>query len=229
MRRLPLWLLPGALWVGYAAGAHVFTLTAIRRGPRGAHRVALTFDDGPDPVHTPKVLDLLGDAGVRATFFVVGERAARAPDLVREMVARGHEVENHTWSHSNLWWCGPRRTEREIARAHEAIAELTGRPPRFFRPPWGMVNLAVFPTLRRLGTPCVLWSLQPEGLRPVAPQEMASRVLRGIGPGAIVDLHDAEGVPGAPGRLLDALPPILQGLGAAGYACVPLGELLSPA
>jgi peptidoglycan/xylan/chitin deacetylase (PgdA/CDA1 family) len=191
--------------------------------------VALTFDDGPDPVHTPKVLDLLGAAGARGTFFVVGERAAGAPDLVREMAARGHEVENHTWSHSNLWLCGPRRTEREIARAHEAIASLTGRPPRFFRPPWGMVNLAVFTTLRRLGTPCVLWSLQPEGRRPVAPHEMASRVLRGIGPGAIVDLHDAEGVPGAPGRLLEALPPMLEGLRAAGYACVPLAELLSPA
>ena len=224
-----LWLLPGALWAGYAAGAHLFALTAIRRGPRGARSVALTFDDGPDPVHTPKVLDLLGDAGVRATFFVVGERAARAPDLVREMVVRGHEVENHTWSHSNLWLCGPRATEREITRAHEVIADLTGRRPRFFRPPWGLVNLAVFPTLRRLGTPCVLWSVQPEGLRPVAPGEMASRVVRRARPGAIVDLHDAEGVPGAPGRLLEALPPMLEGLSAAGYACVPLAELLSAA
>ncbi|MBI3028878.1 MAG: polysaccharide deacetylase family protein [Candidatus Rokubacteria bacterium] len=229
MSRVPLWVLPGLLWGAYAPGAHALALTAIRRGPRGARRVALTFDDGPDPVYTPKVLDLLGDAGARATFFVVGERAARAPDLVREMVARGHEVENHTWSHANLWLCGPRRTEREIARAHEAIAGLTGRPPRFFRPPWGMVNLAVFPTLGRLRTPCVLWSLQPEGLRPVASEKMASRVLRGIGPGTIVDLHDAEGVRGAPGRLLDALPSMLEGLRAAGYACVPLAELLSPA
>ena len=229
MRRLPLWVLPGLLWGAYAPGAHAFTLTAIRRGPRGARRVALTFDDGPDPVHTPKVLDLLGAAGARGTFFVVGERAAGAPDLVREMAARGHEVENHTWSHGNLWLRGPGATEREIVRTHEVVHDLTGRPPRFFRPPWGMVNLAVFPTLRRLGTPCVLWSLQPEGLRPVAPHEMASRVLGGIGPGAIVDLHDAEGVPGAPGRLLDALPPMLEGLRAAGYACVPLAELLSPA
>ena len=229
MRRLPLWLLPIALWAGYAAGAHIFTLTVIRRGPRGARSVALTFDDGPDPLHTGKVLDLLEDAGARATFFVVGERAARASDLVRDMVARGHEVENHTWSHANLWLCGPRRTEREIARAHEVIADLTGRPPRFFRPPWGLVNLAVFPTLRRLRTPCVLWSLQPERLRPVAPEEMATRVVERAEPGAIVDLHDAEGVPGAPGRLLDALPPMLEGLRAGGYACVSLAELLSPA
>ena len=229
MRWRPLWLLPGALWVGYAAGAHLLALGAIRRGPRTARRVALTFDDGPDLVHTPKVLDLLSEAGARATFFVVGERAAGAPDLVREMVARGHEVENHTWSHANLWFRGPNRTEREITRAHDLIADLTGRPPRFFRPPWGMVNLAVFPTLRRLGTRCVLWSVQPEGLRPVAPAEIAARVIRGIGPGAIVDLHDAEGVRGAPGRLLEALPRMLEGLSAAGYACVPLAELLSPA
>ncbi len=173
------------------------------------------------------MLDVLRVAGVRATFFVLGERAAHAPELVREMVAAGHEVENHTWSHSNLWFCGPSRTAREISRAQELIAELTGRRPRFFRPPWGMVNLAVFPTLGRLGMRCVLWSIQPEGLRPVEPGEMASRVIRGASPGAIVDLHDAEGVRGAPGRLLEALPRMLEGLAAVGYRCVSLAELLS--
>lgn len=229
MRRLPLWWLPGALWLGYGAGAHLLTLGCVRRGPRAARRLALTFDDGPDPVHTPKVLDLLEGAGARATFFVVGERAAGTPDLVRRMVARGHEVENHTWSHPNLWLCGPRRTRREIVATHELLQELTGRRLRFFRPPWGMVNLAVFPTLRRLGARCVLWSVQPEGIRSVEPGELAARVVRRIGPGAIVDLHDAEGVPGAPRRLLEALPPMLDGLGAAGYTCVPLAELLAEA
>lgn len=199
----------------------------IRRGPREVRRLALTFDDGPDPVNTPKVLDLLRAAGIRGTFFVVGERAARAPELIREMVAAGHEVENHTWSHANLWFCGPRLTVREISRTQELLATLTGRQPRFFRPPWGMVNLAVFPTLGRLGLRCVLWSNQPEGLRPVAPGEMASRVIRGASAGAIVDLHDAQGVHGAPGRLLEALPRILEGLDAAGYRCVSLAELLS--
>ncbi len=180
-------------------------------------------------MYTPKILDLLRDAGVRATFFVVGERAARAPEVVRQIVAEGHEVGNHTWSHPNLWLCGPRRTEREISKAHDLLAGLTGRGPRFFRPPWGMVNLAVFPALRSFGTRCVLWSVQPEGLRPVPPREIAARVLRGAAPGAIVDLHDAEGLPGAPGRLLEALPPMLEGLGADGYACVSLRELLSGA
>lgn len=189
--------------------------------------MALTFDDGPDPVHTPRVLAVLSEARVRATFFLVGERATRAPDLVRRMVAEGHEVENHGWSHRNLWACGPRRTEREIVQGHEAVTKLAGRSPRYFRPPWGMVNLAVFPALKRLGTPCVLWSLQPEGLRPVAPPDLVSRVVRGATPGAIVDLHDAEGVRGAPARLLEALPSMLERLLAGGYSCVPLAELLS--
>jgi peptidoglycan/xylan/chitin deacetylase (PgdA/CDA1 family) len=191
--------------------------------------VALTFDDGPDPVNTPKLLDLLRAAGVRATFFVVGERAARAPELVREMATPGHEIENHSWSHSSLWLCGPRRTAREISGVQELVANLTGRAPRFFRPPWGMVNLALFPTLRRLGMRCVLWSDQPEGLRAVAPDEIAARVIRGAAPGAIVDLHDAEGVRGAPARLLEALPRVLEGLASAGYKCVSLAELLSSA
>lgn len=229
MSPLGVLLLPVALLAGYAGGGHLWALGCVRRGAAAFRRVALTFDDGPDPVHTPKVLDVLRDAGIRATFFVVGERAARVPELVRRMVAEGHEIANHTWSHRNLWFCGPRRTDEEISRAHELLAELTGRRPRYFRPPWGMLNLAVFPTLRRLEAQCVLWSVQPEGLRPVAPGEMASRVVRGARSGAIVDLHDAEGVRGAPGRLLEALPPMLEGLGGAGYACVPLAELLSGA
>lgn len=229
MTPLFLLLIPGALWVGYAPLAHLRALGSIRRGPRQSRRVALTFDDGPDPVSTPRVLDMLRARGARATFFVVGERAARAPELVREMAAGGHEVENHTWTHSNLWLCGPRRTADEISRVQELVTDLTGREPRFLRPPWGMVNFAVFPTLRRLGMRCVFWSSQPEGLRAVAPDEIVSRVLGAASPGAIVDLHDAEGVRGAPGRLLEALPRMLDGLGAAGYACVSLAELLSDA
>lgn len=229
MSPLLLLLLPAAAWIGYAPGAHLGAVGAIRRGSTRARRLALTFDDGPDALHTPKVLDLLERARARGTFFVVGQRARRAPGLVREIAARGHEVENHGWSHANLWLCGPRGTEREIVRSHECLAGLTGAPPRFFRPPWGMLNWTTFAVLRRLGTPPVLWSVQPEGLRPVPPGELAGRVLRRARPGAIVDLHDAEGVGGAPGRLLAALPRMLEGLAAAGYACVPLAELVADA
>jgi peptidoglycan/xylan/chitin deacetylase (PgdA/CDA1 family) len=191
--------------------------------------VALTFDDGPDPVHTPRVLELLGRAHVRGTFFLVGERAVRAPEVARAIVAAGHELGNHTWSHRSLWVCSPRETEREIRRGDEAIASITGRRPRYFRPPWGMVNLAMFPVLRRLGTPCVFWSLQTEGLRRCPPDRMVDRMIRGVRPGTIVDLHDADGVPGAGGRLIQALPTMLEGLRAEGYELVSLGELLAGA
>ena len=217
-----------AAWVGWAWAPHLLTPACAWRGPREGRRLALTFDDGPDAAWTPRVLDTLREAGVRATFFLVAERAQRAPDVVRRMVAEGHEVASHSWSHRCLWFCGPRGTATEIARAHETLAALAGAAPRHFRPPWGMVNAAMFPALRRVGERCVFWSIQPEGRRPVAPGRQVEDVLRRAHPGAIVDLHDAEGTPGAPGRLVDALPALLAGLRERGYALTTVDELLAP-
>lgn len=196
-------LIPPALWMGYTWGAHLLTLGAIRCGPRSGRRVALTFDDGPDLVHTPKLLDLLHEVGARGTFFLVGQRVSQARALVRRIAAEGHEVGNHTWSHRNLWTCGPRETEREIERGHRILEDVAERAPSWFR--------------------------QPEGLRPVPPDRLTSHLLTHAHPGAIVDLHDAPGVRGAPERLLAALPSMLSGLRARGYELVPLGTLLSGA
>jgi peptidoglycan/xylan/chitin deacetylase (PgdA/CDA1 family) len=218
-----------AAWIGYAWLPHVFSLGRTRRGPPSPPRIALTFDDGPDPRWTPMVLDVLARHEVRGTFFLVGERAQRAPDVVRALVAGGHEVGNHGWSHRSLWLCGPRRTRREVIRAHEMLAALAGHPPRFFRPAWGMVNAALPSALRACGEGLVFWSLQPEGLLPVRAELQVSRVLGRAHPGAIVDLHDAEGTPGAPARLVDALPGMIEGLRAAGYGFATVGTLLAPA
>jgi peptidoglycan/xylan/chitin deacetylase (PgdA/CDA1 family) len=206
---------------------HLFTPACTWRGPRGARRLALTFDDGPDPEWTPRVLDLLAAAGVRATFFLVGERAERAPGVVRRMVAEGHEVANHSWSHRNLWLCGPRATREQIARAHDALADLAGVAPRHFRPAWGMVNAAMFTEVRRAGERTVFWSIQPEGQRPAPASRQVAFVLRRARPGAIVDLHDAEGTRDAPVRLVDALPRMIAGLRGAGYAFTTVDELLA--
>ncbi|MBI2217910.1 MAG: polysaccharide deacetylase family protein [Candidatus Rokubacteria bacterium] len=213
-------------WVAYAWGAHLFTAQCVRRGDARAPRIALTFDDGPDPVWTPRVLDLLAARDVRASFFVVGERAARAPDVVRSIARAGHDVGSHGWSHKSLWLAGPRATAVEIGRTHAFLSDLLGREPRHFRPPWGMVNLAMFPLLRRLGLSCVLWSIQPEGLRPVGPLEQSRYVVGHAHAGAIVDLHDAEGTPRAPERLSAALPQMTDGLRDAGWELTTLGELL---
>jgi peptidoglycan/xylan/chitin deacetylase (PgdA/CDA1 family) len=207
-------------------GAHALTVSSVWRGRRDRRAVALTFDDGPDPEHTPRVLDLLAAHGVRASFFLIGERAARCADVARRVVAEGHDLGNHSWSHRCLWRCGPRATAAEVERGHEALADTCGAAPRYFRAPWGLTNLALFPVLRRLGTPLVFWSAQPEGRRATAPALQAARVRRAGRPGAIVDLHDADGVPGAGRRLVEALPSMIDGLRGAGFALVPLRELL---
>jgi peptidoglycan/xylan/chitin deacetylase (PgdA/CDA1 family) len=217
-----------AAWVGYAWLPHLMTPLCASRGPRAGRRVALTFDDGPDTAWTARVLDLLAARHIRATFFLVGERAAREPAIVRAIAGGGHEIGSHGWSHTSLWLCGPRRTETEIARTKHLLAYLAGTPPALFRPPWGMVNAAMFGALRRHGQRCVFWSIQPEGLRPAAAETQVAHVLRRAHPGAIVDLHDAEGTPGAPARLCAALPAMIEGLLAAGYDFATVGELLAP-
>ena len=221
------WLLAApALWAGYTWGSHLLTLGSVWRGPRTGRRISLTFDDGPDPEETPRVLDILAAHGIKATFFLVGERVAGAGALVRRIAAAGHDLGNHTWSHRSLWLAGPRETGRQVRQGHDAIAQAAGAPPRFFRPPWGMTNLALFTVLRGLGTPCVFWTVQTEGRRPASPALQVERARRRVEPGAILDLHDAGEVPGAGARLAEALPSMIGMLGAGGYSLVPLRDLL---
>jgi peptidoglycan/xylan/chitin deacetylase (PgdA/CDA1 family) len=215
-----------ALWAAYTWGSHALTLGCVWRGPREGRKVSLTFDDGPDPETTPRVLDILAAQGVRGTFFLIGARAARHGSLVRRIADSEHDLGNHSWSHRSLWLAGPRQTAHEVTGGHEGIAEVAGTPPRFFRPPWGMTNLALFPVLRRLGTPCVFWTVQTEGRRAAPAPVQIERVRRRALPGAILDLHDADGVPGAGRRLVEALPSMIHALRADGYTLVPLSDLL---
>jgi peptidoglycan/xylan/chitin deacetylase (PgdA/CDA1 family) len=235
-------VLPGLLGVAaaggivYAAGAHLAAtagLGVVRRGPSSRRAVALTFDDGPDPVYTPQVLAALARAGARATFFLIGQRAQRHPELVRALADAGHEVGSHTHRHRHLWTLSPSQTREEMHRAADAIAAATGTAPRYFRPPWGAFNLTAYVYAAHLGQHRVLWSLRPEGWR-AAPsgQALVDRVARHLHPGAIIDLHDAIHSrlgPGAPPKAVEALPALLSLLRTRGYHCVTLRELLDPA
>jgi peptidoglycan/xylan/chitin deacetylase (PgdA/CDA1 family) len=221
-------LLGAGAWVGYGWGAQcALPLVGVFRGRPGRRQVSLTFDDGPDPEATPRLLRLLAARGARATFFLIGERAARHPDLVRAIQAEGHEVGNHSWHHRNAWFLGPRATATEIVGGARVLADLTGEPPRLYRPPWGIVNVPALRLACREGFRIVLWSLQPEGRWPTAPETQLAVCERRLHDGAIVDLHDAPGLPGAPERTLALVPRLLDLLAGRGYAAVPVGTLLA--
>jgi len=201
----------------------------IKRGP-ARPMVALTFDDGPDREHTPRILEALAAAGVQATFFMIGRHAEAAPEVARAVAAAGHEVGNHTYRHRHLWTLPPRATVAEVDRGAAAVADATGVFPRYFRPPWGMFNWAAYVRAGQLGETRILWSVRPEGwLSPVTGGEMAARVIRWTHPGAIIDLHDRGGHPTTPRATWAALPGMVAGLRALGYRIVPLGTLLDPA
>lgn len=190
------------------------------RARRAGRRVALTFDDGPDPQRTPAVLDLLARQGVRATFFVVGARAEAHPELVRRMVAEGHVVGNHSYTHS---WRFPLRslgrTVEELRRTGEVLHRITGQQPRLFRPPFGVTNPTIARAVRRLGLDPVGWSIRSLDTMGQSPERVAARILRRLHPGAVILLHDRCA---GSERLIGLL---VEGLRSRGLEPVTLPEL----
>jgi len=124
-------------------------------------KLALTFDDGPNPAITPKLLDLLDRFNARATFFVIGKHARECPDLLKETAARGHVIGNHTDAHPNLFWLKPDQITVELRCCNFSIVAATGAPPRWFRPPFGFRNPWVVPMARELNQRVVMWTLIP--------------------------------------------------------------------
>jgi peptidoglycan/xylan/chitin deacetylase (PgdA/CDA1 family) len=146
----------------YAAGnprAQLFGSTICRtNSPR---KLAITFDDGPNPAITPKLLDLLERYNAKATFFVIGRHARECPELLQETAARGHLVGNHTETHPNLFRLSRREIRIELRLCHDAIKSVLGAPSKWFRPPFGMRNPFVIPAARELGYRTVMWTLIP--------------------------------------------------------------------
>jgi peptidoglycan/xylan/chitin deacetylase (PgdA/CDA1 family) len=149
--------------------------------------LALTFDDGPDPASTPELLDALARHGMRATFFLVGSRAARHPELVARIAAEGHEIGNHSWDHPALSILPPREVARQIRRARAA---LEPHGAALMRPPYGALSLATSLVARALGYRVVTWSVACGDARGADAGTVAARILKAAAPGAIVLLHD---------------------------------------
>lgn len=210
--------------------ARICSLGVISRLPAGK-RVCITFDDGPDPRYTPQVLNILGKAGVKACFFLVGEKVRKYPGLVKRITAEGHEIGSHGFSHRNPWLMGPVATIREIKKSFRAIEDISGTAPEAFRPPWGLFNLFHFAARLALGYKTVLWSFMSwDWTRGSTPDIIAARVRRKLADGSILLFHDSDTVPGSsagsPDNMLNALPEILDEIKKRGYRAAPLKELI---
>lgn len=190
-------------------------------------RVALTFDDGPNLASTPRFLDALATRGVRATFFLLGSLLARAPGLGRDLVAAGHEVAVHGWTHRHLLVQGPTATYADLARSQALIAETTGLVPRYFRPPYGVFSASALLAARRLDLTPVLWTCWGRDWTPSAtPQSVLATVREGLTGGGTLLLHDWNRAPepSAWRSTLAALPRLLDDCAERGLRVGPLSE-----
>jgi peptidoglycan/xylan/chitin deacetylase (PgdA/CDA1 family) len=180
--------------------------------------VALTFDDGPG-AHTERLLATLAHYQARSTFFVIGQKVADNPQIVRAQVAAGHEIGNHTWSHPDLTQLAPDEVSDQINLADQAIEAAVGFRPTYVRPPFGALNPSVRATVDR---PLILWSVDPRDWECLDTDVVASHVLENVRPGDVVLMHDIHRT------TVDAVPRILDALAGRGYHFVTVSELFWP-
>jgi len=226
-----LWAILGAAYLSLVTWGVVSMRSGIfgatrTRGPRSRMEVALTYDDGPDATATPALLDLLKRRGVAATFFVVGRNVRAHPSLVRRARDEGHLLGNHSDRHA--WWTNflrGRALRREIDRCQSALADAIGAGARFYRPPVGLMNASVSAAARALGLTLVGWTVRSLDTTRRTPGDVATRVLRRVGPGSIVLLHDGGRDPERTIRITEL---ILDGLTPLGLVPVRLDRLLDP-
>ena len=193
-----------------------------RCGDAGA--VALTFDDGPHPRGTPATLEVLARAGVRATFFLVGEQAERHRAVAAEVAAAGHDIGVHCHRHRNLLRLAPGQVRQDLLRAEAAIVSATGATPRLYRPPYGVLTTAALMHARRYGWEPLLWTRWGRDWRASATAAtIAHEATAGLTGGDVVLLHDADhySAPGSWERTVAALPGIVDAIRRAGLEVAP--------
>jgi peptidoglycan/xylan/chitin deacetylase (PgdA/CDA1 family) len=205
-------LVPNCQWLG----------PVLRSFESSEPELWLTIDDGPSPVHTIALLDVLDRFQARATFFLIGNHAEQHPHLITEILARGHEIANHTYTHpsGSFWFAGPGRIAAEVDLCAELLRTAPDRPARFFRAPAGLKNVFVHPELNRRRLELVGWTVR--GLDTVRrdPARVAERIVRRIKPGAIVLLHEGQRAEKDPQFNPRCLELTLSGLAEKGYRCV---------
>lgn len=183
--------------------------------------LAMTFDDGPHPSNTPRLLDMLKQRHLKATFFVVGQNAKEHPEILKRIIAEGHEIANHTWSHAYLTKLSVGAVRKEFADTRDVIIAATGVAPKLSRPPYGAVNSAVKSLLmNEFGYTTILWSVDPEDWKRPGVSVVTNRLVSGAHPGAILLAHDIHG------PTIEAMPATFDRLLAQGYKFVTVSQLI---
>lgn len=184
--------------------------------------IAMTFDDGPHAKNTPKLLDLLAEKHLKATFFILGENATRQPELVKRIAAEGHEIANHTWTHLNFAKSSDEKIRAEMQRAEAKIVELIGVKPKLMRPPYGAMNARQRQWMRdEFGYKIVLWDVDPLDWKEPGVSVVAQRIISETRPGSIILSHDIH----AP--TVEAMPEVFDALLAKGFKFVTVSELIA--
>lgn len=221
----PIFLFTCAAVAGYAflpssLGKARRRLSRNRRQEPGV--LYLTFDDGPSPDYTPALLDLLASHQVPATFFVVGDHARENPALIQRMQDEGHAIGFHSAHHHSAYLMGPRQTRRDFSDGLTALNDL-GVAPRYFRPPWGVVNWSSLAQIRTRRLHPILWDVMAQDWRgDITSGEIIRRLRARVYPGAVICLHDGRGAEGAPGRTIQALDVLLPEWLDQGFTFRPL-------
>jgi peptidoglycan/xylan/chitin deacetylase (PgdA/CDA1 family) len=201
--------------------------SVIRRGKISGKRIHLSFDDGPDPDNTLKFLDILREMKVPATFFLVGEKAVRHPELVQYIIRDGHHIGLHTQYHRHAYLMGPGKSLDSVIKGKRVLEEVSRQPIIFFRPPWGALNLFEYGISKILGLKVVLWTANAQDWEKGTGMEgILERLFRKTTSGTIIVLHDSGGEPGAPQNTLLALPKIITQFQSQGYEFVTLSEII---
>lgn len=184
-------------------------------------RIALTFDDGPDPVLTPKLLDILKEKHVHATFFLVGKRAAVYPQIVRRIADEGHDIGNHSWSHADLSRLSRDQVASEITRTQQAITQAGVSAPHLMRPPYGAINSSVVQQINQVyGMEIILWTVDPQDWRTPGQETVKARILADTKAGNIVLSHDIHA------DTVAVMGSVIDGLKSRGFELVTVSQLL---
>ena len=184
--------------------------------------IAMTFDDGPSPETTPRLLDILKQRNIKATFFMIGQNAERNPEIVKRILAEGHEIGNHSWTHPQLAKLSDDRVTEEITKTQNAIKNASGYTPTLLRPPYGSITARQKEWIEnQFGLSVILWSVDPFDWKRPGASVIEQRILAGAAPGAIILSHDIHK------QTVDSMPATLDALAAKGYKFVTVSQLIA--